>query len=128
MQTLDCTLNMLHSLYGHCLVVCCTAHASAYARTSICLQCCEFDIVCWSVPQGMQDTAHVQQQACTCNAAQPKSMVERPSSSIMSDAIGAVYGRQEVMEALPVEAFQCQLWEPAKSVLALDPGMPLTVR
>lgn len=74
--------------------------------------------------QGMQDTAHVPNQHATsaCNAAQPKSMVERPSSSIMSDAIEAVYGRQEIMEALPVEAFQCQLWEPAKSVLALEPG------
>ena len=70
----------------------------------------------------MQDTAHVQQHAFPCPAAQPKPMVERPSSSIMSDAIEAVYGRQEVVEALPVEAFQCQLWEPAKSVLALEPG------
>lgn len=72
--------------------------------------------------QGMQDTAHLQQHAFASHAARPKPMVERPSSSVMSDAIEAVYGRQEVMEALPVEAFQCQLWEPAKSVLALEPG------
>ena len=81
-----------------------------------------FDVDFFLFLQGMQDTAHVQQHAYPCPAAQPKPMVERPSSSIMSDAIEAVYGRQEVVEALPVEAFQCQLWEPAKSVLALEPG------
>ena len=70
--------------------------------------------------QVMQDTAH--SDGFTSSLPQPKSMVERPSSSTASDAIEAVYGRQELMDSLPVEGFQCQLWEPSKAVLELEPG------
>lgn len=51
-----------------------------------------------------------------------KQLMAESLNTIQHEGLSSTDGRQTVVGALPVESFQCQLWEPARAVQELQPG------